>query len=93
MQRLREIRVGALSTGAGSALVFGFNHVCYAFSPAVADLERPNQAFKQAVRLSLQPTLWSLGPMEFAESEAQAVLIGSPVAAALAYRRLSRARP
>ena len=105
VQRLREIRDGVLSTGAGSAFVSAFNQFYYAFSPAVADMERSNPAFKEAVRLSLQPTLWSLGAMEFAESEAQAVLLGSlvilfnasllgsPAAAALAYRRLSRARP
>ena len=103
VQRLREIRDGALSTGAGSAFMSGFNQFYYAFSPAVADLERSNPAFKEAVRVSLQPALWSLGIMELAESEAQTVLLGSlailfnaallgsPVAAALAYRR--RARP
>ena len=102
VQKLREIRDGALSTGAGSAFMSGFNQFYYAFSPAVADLERSNPAFKEAVRVSLQPALWSLGIMEFAESEAQVAIFGSlvilfnasllvsPVAAALAYRRLAR---
>ena len=102
VQKLREIRDGALSTGTGSAFMSGFNQFYYAFSPAVADLERSNPAFKEAVRVSLQPTLWSLGIMELAESEAQTVLLGSlvilfnaslvssPAAAVLAYRRLSR---
>ncbi len=102
VQKLREVRDGALSTGAGSAFVSGFNQFYYAFSPAVADLERSSPAFKEAVRVSLQPALWSLGIMELAESEAQTVmlgslvimfnasLLGSPAAAVLAYRRLSR---
>ena len=102
VQKLREIRDGALSTGAGAAFMSGFNQAYYAFSPAVADLERSNPAFKQAVQISMQPLLWSLGIMESAESEAQTVLlgslvilfnaslIGSPAAAVLAYRRLSR---
>ena len=80
----------------------GFNQFYYAFSPAVADLERSSPAFKQAVQISMQPLLWSLGIMELAESEAQTVLlgslvmlsnaslIGSPAAAVLVYRRLSR---
>ena len=102
VQKLREIRDGALSTGPGSAFMSGFNQFYYAFSPAVADLERSSPAFKEAVRISLQPLLLSLGAMQFAESEAQTVLlgslvilfnaslIGSPAAAAIVYRRLRR---
>ena len=106
VQALREMRDRTVhSTGAGSAFMSGFNQVYYAFSPAVADLERSSPAFKEAVRASLQPALWSLGLLELAEpgSEAQvailgslvilfnAGLIGSPAAAVFAYRRLGRA--
>ena len=108
VQQLREIRDGAVySTGTGAGFMSAFNEAYYAFSPAVADLQRSSPAFKEAVRASLQPLLWSLGIMSLAEpgSEHQvallgslvilfnASLLGSPAAAVLAYRRLARARP
>ena len=104
VQRLREARDGPVaSTGAGAAFLSAFNQIYYSFSPAVADLERSSPAFREAVRISLQPALWSLGVLEFAESGEQAALLGSlavlfnagllasPAAAVLAYRRLARA--
>ena len=105
VQRLREIRDGAVSsTEAGSAFMSAFNQAYYAVSPAIADLERSSPAFKQAVQMSLQPALWSLGVMELAEpgSESQVALLGSlvilfnaslaasPAAAVFAYRRARR---
>ena len=49
----------------------------YAVSPAIADLERSNPAFKQAVGASPQPGLWSPG-MVLAEpgSGFQVALLG-----------------
>ena len=105
VQALRELRDGTVySTGAGAAFMSGFNQLYYAFSPAIADLERSSPAFKELVRASLQPALWSLGAMSLAEpgSEEQvallgslvilfnAALLGSPAAAVIAYRRLCR---
>jgi len=38
----------------------GFNQFYYSFSPAIADYERENPAFKEAVKLTLTPLLTSL---------------------------------
>ena len=52
VQMLREIRDGTLlSTASGTSFVTGFSQVYYSFSPAIADLERENPAFRDAVRM------------------------------------------
>ena len=82
VQKLREIRDGALSsTGAGSAFMSAFNSAYYAFSPAVADLERQSPAFRDIVRASIAPMIHSLQIMEAAESEAQVAAYGLAVVA------------
>ena len=103
VQALREIRDGTLySTEAGASFMSGFNDVYYAFSPAVADLEREHPLFKEAVRMALSPMLASLGIMSLAEpgSENQVLgyglavialnlgmYVGVPAAAVVAVRR------
>lgn len=103
VQALREIRDGTLySTEAGTSFMGGFNDVYYAFSPAIADLEREHPAFKEAVRLAISPMLASLGIMSLAEpgSESQVLAygmavialnlgmyVGAPAGAAIAVRR------
>ncbi len=84
VQALREIRDGALlSTGSGSSFVAGFNTVYYSFSPAVADLERQNPAFREAVRIAIYPMISTLSIMSLAEegSEASVLALGASVIA------------
>ncbi len=84
VQALREIRDGALlSTGSGSSFVAGFNTVYYSFSPAVADLERQNPAFREAVRVLVTPMISTLSIMSLAEegSEASVLALGASVIA------------
>ena len=77
VQALREIRDGTLySTEAGASFMSGFNDIYYAFSPAVADLEREHPAFKEAVRLALSPMLASLGIMSLAEPGSESQVLG-----------------
>jgi len=77
VQALREIRDGTLySTEAGASFMSGFNDVYYAFSPAVADLEREHPLFKEAVRLALSPMLASLGIMSLAEPGSEQQVLG-----------------
>lgn len=106
VQRLREIRDNVHGTESGRAFMESFNRIYYVFSPAVADWERQSPAFKQAVRATLAPMLWSLSALDRADpsSEAEmaaygaAVLLanagmyaGGPAAAlALAGRRLGK---
>ena len=81
VQALREMRDGTLySTDAGSSFVAGFNQVYYAFSPAVADLEREHPAFKEAVRAVITPMLASLSIMSLAEPGSESDVLGYGIA-------------
>ena len=77
IQRLREIRdQNILSTGAGSSFIAAFNGIYYAFSPAVADMERENPLIKGAVLVAIQPILASLHIMEHADTESEVIVYG-----------------
>ncbi|MGD8707235.1 MAG: hypothetical protein PVI88_00955, partial [Nitrosopumilaceae archaeon] len=70
VQFLREIRDNkVMSTESGATFMSGFNEFYYSFSPAVADYERENPAFKEAVKLGLTPLISSLAILEHADSE------------------------
>ena len=61
VQFLREIRDNTvMSTQSGTAFMTGFNQFYYSFSPYVADYERENPVFKEAVKVTLTPLLTSL---------------------------------
>ena len=65
----------------------GFDAAYYAFSPAVADLEREHPAFRAAVALLVAPmvaTLSVLMPMADGGSEASVLLYGIASIAAVA---------
>ena len=82
VQLLREIRDNQLlNTEAGSAFMNTFNDVYYSFSPYIADIERENPLFKEAVKISLTPMLSSLSIMENAESESEVLSLGLSVIA------------
>ena len=72
VQLLREIRDNQLmSTDSGSSFVTGFNQLYYLFSPTIADMERDNLMFKEAVKIGITPLLSSLSIMSHAESESE----------------------
>ena len=80
VQLLREIRDNQLmNTESGSAFMSGFNELYYSFSPIIADMERENPMFKEAVKLSLTPMLSSLAIMENANSESEVLGLGLSV--------------
>jgi len=54
----------------------GFNQFYYSFSPTIADMQRENPIFKEAVKLGITPLLSSLSIMSYAESESQVVGYG-----------------
>jgi hypothetical protein len=77
VQLLREIRDNQLlNTESGSIFMNTFNDVYYSFSPTIADMERENPMFKEAVKLGLTPMLSSLAIMENAESESEVLGLG-----------------
>ena len=77
VQLLREIRDNTvLQTESGSAFMTGFNHFYYSFSPAVADYERENPAFKEAVKITLTPLLASLTLLQYADIDSESEMLG-----------------
>ena len=87
VQLLREIRDNMLlSTDSGISFMAGFNQLYYSFSPAVADLERENAAFKDAVRVAITPALYTLSIMTLADqnSDASVIAFGLLTIAAMA---------
>ena len=80
VQLLREIRDNQLmNTESGSAFMSGFNELYYSFSPYIADMERENPVFKEAVKLAITPMISTLSLMENAESESEVLEIGISV--------------
>ena len=77
VQLLREIRDNTvLQTESGSAFMTGFNQFYYSFSPAIADYERENPAFKEAVKLMLTPLLTSLTLLQYADIDSESEMLG-----------------
>jgi hypothetical protein len=77
VQLLREIRDNTvLQTESGSAFMTGFNQFYYSFSPAVADYERENPAFKEAVKIMLTPLLISLTLLQYADIDSESEMLG-----------------
>jgi len=82
VQQLREIRDNQLmNTEAGSAFMGAFNNVYYSFSPIIADYERENPYFKEAVKLTITPMLSTLAIMDNAETELEVLGFGLSVIA------------
>ena len=77
VQLLREIRDNiVLQTKSGSIFMTGFNQFYYSFSPAVADYERDNTTFKEAVKLTLTPLLTSLTLLQYADIDSEFEMLG-----------------
>jgi hypothetical protein len=80
VQQLRELRDNQLlNTESGTAFMTTFNDVYYSFSPIIADYERENPYFKEAVKLAITPMISSLSLMENAESESEVISLGLSV--------------
>ena len=82
VQQLRELRDNQLlQTESGSAFIGIFNDIYYSFSPTIADYERENSMFKEAVKLTITPMLSTLAIMENAETESEVLGLGLSVIA------------
>ena len=80
VQQLRELRDNQLlQTESGTAFMGTFNDIYYSFSPIIADYERENPLFKEAVKLAITPMISSLSLMENANSESEVLGIGISV--------------
>ena len=77
VQQLRELRDNTvLQTESGSAFMAGFNQFYYSFSPMIADYERENPAFKEAVKITLTPLLSSLTLLQYADIDTEPEMLG-----------------
>ena len=77
VQFLREIRDGTvMSTQSGTAFMTGFNQFYYSFSPYVADYERENPVFKEAVKITLTPLLTSLTLLNYVDVDSEQEMLG-----------------
>jgi hypothetical protein len=53
-----------------------FNQFYYSFSPIIADYERENPIFKEAVKLTLTPLLTSLTILQYADINSESEMLG-----------------
>jgi len=80
VQQLRELRDNQLlQTASGTAFMGMFNDIYYVFSPIIADYERENPLFKEAVKIAITPIISSLSLMENANSESEVISLGLSV--------------
>ena len=77
VQFLREIRDNTvMSTNSGAAFMTGFNQLYYSFSPIIADMERENPMFQEAVRVFITPMVSTLSIMTLAEDGSEVEVLG-----------------
>ncbi len=77
VQQLRELRDNKLlQTKSGSAFMESFNDFYYSFSPIIADYERENPYFKEAIRLTITPMISSLSILNYVEIDSEAEVLG-----------------
>lgn len=83
VQQLREIRDNQLlNTESGKSFMNSFNDFYYSFSPVVADYERENPIFKEAVKIAITPMLSTLSIMTLSDgSESETLGLGVSVIA------------
>ena len=84
VQFLREIRDNTvLQTESGTNFMTAFNQFYYSFSPAIADYERENPAFKEAVKIALTPLLTSLTLLQYVDIDSEYEMLGYGIAVIL----------
>ena len=77
VQQLRELRDNTLlQTNSGATFMGTFNQVYYSFSPTIADYERENPAFKEAVKIMITPLIASLSILNYVNIDSEAEVIG-----------------
>jgi hypothetical protein len=77
VQQLREIRDNiVMQTSSGKSFMTGFNQFYYSFSPYVADYERENLIFKEAVKVTLTPMLASFSLLAHVPIDTEQEMLG-----------------
>jgi len=77
VQQLRELRDNTiLTTHSGTAFMTGFNQLYYSFSPTIADLEREQPIFKEAIKVTLTPMLTTLSILNYVDIDSEQEMLG-----------------
>ena len=77
VQQLREIRDNQLmNTGSGMSFMTGFNQLYYSFSPTIADMERENPMFQEAVKIAITPMISSLSILNYVDMDSEESVLG-----------------
>ena len=77
VQQLRELRDNTLlKSESGTIFMNSFNGMYYSFSPVIADLERENPLFKEAVKLFITPMISSLSLLNYVEMDSEESVLG-----------------
>ncbi len=77
VQQLRELRDNKLlQTEAGTSFINLFNDFYYSFSPIIADYERENPVFKEAVKIAITPTISSLSILNYVDMDSEESVLG-----------------
>jgi peptidyl-prolyl cis-trans isomerase B (cyclophilin B) len=77
VQMLRELRDNTvLNTASGTSFMMGFNQFYYSFSPAISDLERDNEIFKETVKLAITPLLTTLSILNYVDIDSEEEMLG-----------------
>jgi len=77
VQQLREIRDQKLmKTESGQSFLNSFNEFYYFVSPIIADYERENLVFKEAVKLVITPMLSTLSILNYVDMDSEVEVLG-----------------
>jgi len=77
IQQLRELRDNSLlQSQSGTIFMNSFNDFYYSFSPMVADYERENPVFKEAVKVLITPMISSLSILNHVDMNSESKVIG-----------------
>ena len=77
VQQLREIRDNiVMQTSSGKSFMTEFNQIYYSFSPQIADYERENSIFKEAVKVTLTPMLASFSLLAHVPIDTEQEMLG-----------------
>lgn len=77
VQKLRELRDDTLlQSESGTKFMESFNGFYYSFSPVIADYERENPIFKEAVKIAITPMISSMSILNYVDVDSEAEVLG-----------------
>ncbi len=77
VQQLRELRDNQLlNTESGTSFMESFNDFYYSFSPIIADYERENPLFREAVKIAITPMISSLSILNYVDMDSEIEVLG-----------------